>query len=145
MTARHQERRYERGYARVLLRIARQDYDTAEFSRRGLDQGVRPENVFFLYQQSIEKTLKAVLCFREIPVPLVHDLGILIAKVPESVAPPFGYEITALNDFAGVRRYEEGALIYEEEDVAEASTLCSETLVWAESVILSADDSPSEA
>ena len=33
------------------------------------------------------------------------------------------------------RRYEEGALIYEEEDVAEAAAMCHDALEWAERLV----------
>ena len=95
MSPSQQERVFHKAYARELLRIARQDWETARFLLEGWDR-IRTENFFFTVQQSLEKTIKAVLVSLELPVPLVHDLGILLAKVPASQEPPFGYEIGAL-------------------------------------------------
>jgi hypothetical protein len=41
---------------------------------------------------------------------MVHDLGILIALLPENDYPPGGFDWTALNPFASIRRYEQGHL-----------------------------------
>jgi HEPN domain-containing protein len=132
MTARQQERRFDPQYGRTLFDIAEKDFSTARFAESGVQSGeVRPENVLFLYQQAIEKLLKAVLCRLEIPVPLVHDLGVFLAKLPEDAQPEVGYEINRLNEFAGVRRYEEGGILYEPEDLEDARTLTEELLAWA--------------
>jgi HEPN domain-containing protein len=132
MTARQQERRFDPEYGRTLFSIAEKDFTTARFTESGIRSGdVRPENVLFLYQQSIEKLLGAVLCRLERPVPLVHDLGVLLAKLPEESQPDVGYEINQLNEFAGVRRYEEGALQYEPEDLEDARALTARLLEWA--------------
>jgi HEPN domain-containing protein len=133
VTAREQERRFDPSYGETLFRIAEKDYSTARFAARGVDDHeVRPENVLFLYQQAIEKLLKAVLCRLEIPVPLVHDLGVLLAKIPDESQPEAaGYELNRLNEFAGVRRYEEGAIRYEPEDLDDARILTEELLGWA--------------
>lgn len=136
MSPKHQERRFDRAYAHTLIRIAEEDFRTARFTQRGVDEGqVRPENVLFLYQQAIEKLLKAVLCMLELPVPMVHDLGILLAKLPPDTQPDVGYEITRLNDFAGIRRYEEGGMVVQSEDLTDAQALCEELLNWAKGVI----------
>ena len=136
MSPKNQERRFDPAYGRTLLEIAKKDYSTAKFTQTGVSSGeVRPENVFFLYQQAIEKLLKGVLCHLGIPVPMVHDLGVLLAKLPDQTQPEVGYELNRLNEFAGVRRYEEGALLYEKEDLEDARKLCEELLSWGESVI----------
>lgn len=136
MSPRNQERRFVKVYAKTLLRIAEQDFSTALFAATGIEGGgVRPENVLFLYQQAIEKLLKAVLCHLELPVPMVHDLGVLLAKLPAEVQPAVGYEISSLNDYAGVLRYEEGRLIHEPEDLEDARILCDEMLGWARTII----------
>lgn len=138
MSPKQQERRFDPSYAQTLLDIADGDFRTAEFTARGFQDGkVRIENVFFLYQQAMEKALKAALCYLGIPVPLVHDLGALLAKLPGDKQPDAGYEITQFNDFAGVRRYEEGTIIYEPEDLSDAHELTGRILTWAASIIRS--------
>ncbi len=136
MSPRDQERRFDPEYAATLLSIARQDFATGQYAQSGVKSGdVRPENVFFLYHQAIEKLLKAVLCHLELPVPLVHDLGVLLAKLPPETQPGIGYELSMLNEFAGVRRYEKGSLIYEAEDLEDARSLAEELLRWGASII----------
>jgi HEPN domain-containing protein len=136
MSPKQQERRFDPSYAKTLLEIAYGDFRTAVFAAQGIEnQNVRIENVFFMHQQAIEKALKAVLCHLEIPVPLVHDLGALLAKLPEGSQPDAGYELTTFNDFAGVRRYEEGTMIYEEEDIDDARILTGNLLAWASGIV----------
>lgn len=136
MTARHQERRFDPAYAETLVRIAEQDFKSGRFLENGVPtKEARPENVLFLYQQAMEKLLKAVLCHLEIPVPMVHDLGVLLAKLPSDTQPNLGYEIARLNDFAGMRRYEEGALVWQPEDLADGRAMCEELLTWTKSVV----------
>jgi HEPN domain-containing protein len=132
-----QERRFRKEYAVELLGIAEMDLKTAEFLLEGLEQGrIRGENFFFTVQQCIEKALKAVLVHRELPVPLVHDLGTLLAKVPRECEPPFGYEIGALSEFAAVRRYEEGSVVWGLEEAREAQALAVSAIDWAKGVLV---------
>ena len=136
MSPSSQERKFRKGYAGELFRIAEADLQTAEYLFEGLEGGrIRGENFFFIVQQAIEKALKAVLVHRELPVPLVHDLGILLAKIPVECEPSFGYEIGPLSDFAAVRRYEEGALEWGNDEAREALDLCKLALEWAGKVL----------
>lgn len=132
MSPKQQERRFEPEYALTLLAIAEGDMKTADFTADGVPGNrVRVENVFFLYQQAMGKALKAVLCHRGIAVPLVHDLGVLLAKLPADNQPDVGYDIMQFNDFAGIRRYEEGRMIYQPEDISDAGELARRILCWA--------------
>ena len=84
MSPSSQERVFEKAYAAELLRIAQMDLKTSEFLLEGLAQGrIRAENFFFSIQQCVEKTLKACLIHLELPVPLVHDLGVLLRSCLE--------------------------------------------------------------
>lgn len=96
-------------YAEELLRIAEGDLATAKALIDSPAPG-RIENIPYLIQQAIEKAVKAVLIRKQISFPLVHDLGILIALLPQQNYPPGGFDWTALNPYATVRRHEEGAL-----------------------------------
>lgn len=60
-----------------------------------------------------------------------------LARLPADNQPDAGYEITQFNDFAGIRRYEEGRMIYEPEDIADAGELARRILSWAASCIRS--------
>jgi len=136
MSPSSQERLFRKDYAVELLRIAAEDLRTAEFLLEGLEsKRIRGENFFFTLQQCVEKALKAVLVHRGIPVPLVHDLGILLAKIPRESEPPFGYEIGSLSEFAAVRRYEEGALEWGLDEAEEARDLGRIAIDWARGII----------
>ena len=42
---------------------------------------------------------------------MLHDIGALIGSLPEDKYPPYDYELTKFNDYAGILRYEEGRVI----------------------------------
>ncbi len=132
MSPASQEKLFALEYAPELLRISEGDLGSAKLLLQhfGLQKS-RAENIFFLAQQSIEKSLKAVLCLHRVPVPLVHELGILIAKLPANSNPIVGYEISKLSEFASVRRYEEGFLILTAEEAADVVHLAQKILDWA--------------
>jgi HEPN domain-containing protein len=108
MTPSKQERLFEKKYAEELIRIAEGDYKSARILAAAELKDIRIENAFYLCQQAIEKSLKAALVVNEIAVPLVHDLGSLLSKIPKNCEPPYGYELLDLNQYASIRRYEEG-------------------------------------
>ncbi len=136
MSPSSQERVFEKAYAAELLRIAQMDLKTSEFLLEGLAQGrIRAENFFFSIQQCVEKTLKACLIHLELPVPLVHDLGVLLAKLPRAWEPPFGYEIGALSEFAAARRYEEASMQWGPDEANEAMELGRAAVAWAKKVL----------
>ena len=91
----------------------------------------RPENTLYMIQQSVEKTLKAVLIHKQISFPLVFDLGILIALLPKEDYPPGGFDWTELNPYASIRRYEQGALPISLEEIQAAYKACQLVHQWA--------------
>lgn len=127
------ERVFDKSYASELLRLSEADLHTA-VSLRAVS-GVRIENAVYHVQQSIEKILKAVLVQAGLPVPLVHDLGILVSKVPEKFAPPYGYELQRLTDFATIRRYEEGDFTMEPEELDQALKVGTDMLSWGRALL----------
>jgi len=100
---------FKKEYAKQLLEISIGDLQTAE-ALMSVENPGRIENILYMVQQSVEKALKSVLIYKQIAFPLVHDLGILIALLPEVDYPPGGFNWTDLNPYASVRRYEDGAL-----------------------------------
>jgi HEPN domain-containing protein len=115
VTPSRQQKLFRKEYAHELLRIAQGDLQSAvALAGAGAP---RPENVIYLAHQALEKALKAVLCWHGVPVPLVHEIGILVAVLPPSLEPPFGYELDALSPFATVRRYLEGGDIITREEI----------------------------
>lgn len=110
---------FKKEYAQHLFKIALGDLDSAAALILASASG-RPENILYMIQQSVEKSLKAVLIHKQISFPLVHDLGILIALLPKEDYPPGGFDWTELNPYASIRRYEEGALPISKEEIEAA-------------------------
>jgi len=129
MTPKPQEQLFEKDYALELLKIAEGDLLSAQAlseSTKG-----RKENICFLAQQAIEKSLKAVLVWHRIAFPLVHDAGILVAKMPTNVLPPLGYDLSVLTSYATVRRYEESRSILTPETIRTVLSAGQTVLDWA--------------
>ena len=99
--------KFDKKYAHELLLIAKQDLDSAKTLGKQLTG--RVENVFLLAQQGLEKALKALLCWNDQPIPFIHDIGVLVAKLEAlGLNAPFGYDLNGLSEFATIRRYTEG-------------------------------------
>ena len=77
------ERKFAKSYSEDLLHIAKADLFAAKALAK--NSRVRKETAIFLAQQCVEKSLKATLCYFELPIPLVHDLGALVARMPNGV------------------------------------------------------------
>lgn len=122
-------RKFNKKYAEELLSIAFQDLETAKALLPV--KGVRKENILFHIEQSVEKGMKAVLCKLEIAVPLVHELSIILDKIPEKLMPPRSDEISDLTQFATIRRYEEGKSEFSDGEVRDTYALAEEILSWA--------------
>ena len=127
------ERRFKPEYAKELISIARGDFDSARGLRQ-IQMG-RPENICYHAEQSIEKALKAVLCHLGSSVPLTHDLGTLSERISSLMPFPIGADLSFLNEFATSRRYEEGAMILEDEDLDAVIHTALEILEWAEKIV----------
>ncbi len=91
--------KFQASYAKELLEIAEQDIESAKVLAESWKKG-RIENIFFLVQQAVEKSLKAYLCHRFQEFPMVHDIGILLGKM--DLLPPHGYSLVSFSQFAGV-------------------------------------------
>ena len=120
-------------YALELLRIAESDLDSANVlfqAKKG-----RLENVLFHAEQVVEKSLKAVLCHQGKPVPLTHQLFVVISQFPTEDLPPGGFALNDLTPFATIRRYEEGKAVLGREEVTQALNLVLKVLSWAKDKI----------
>nr|AIA17717.1 HEPN domain protein [uncultured bacterium]AIA17942.1 HEPN domain protein [uncultured bacterium] len=133
MSPKSQEKKFPRNYAKELYRIAQGDLDSARTLSKS--KTGRPENACFHAHQSVEKALKALLVALSQPVPLVHDLGILVAKIPSNRNPPFGYELSSLNDYSTVRRYEEGKMILEQTEIEKIVSIATEVITWVGPIV----------
>jgi HEPN domain-containing protein len=124
---------FKKTYAIELLRIAFGDLESAK-ALHSTGRG-RPENVCYLAQQVIEKSLKAALVWRQIAFPLIHDSNALVAKLPQQDLPPHGYDLGELNQFATVRRYEEGRALLTNDQVQAALGVAEEVWDWANRLV----------
>ena len=127
------ERIFKPEYADELLIIAHSDLVTAKALVNA--KGIRPENILFHVEQAIEKALKAVLCSKSLPIPLTHDLNLLIDRLAHVAMPPGGYALNDLTPFATVRRYEEGKFLITDEDIKNSVASADAVLAWATQIL----------
>lgn len=116
-----------------LLRIAERDLQTFRILAAHPDASLSA--ICFHAQQSVEKSLKAVLTSRGVAFPRTHnleELAQLVAERPISLPVP-ARELRRLNPFAVEFRYDDEviALITREE----AGHLAAVTLRWAEGLV----------
>ena len=123
------ERLFKPEYAKELLSLARSDLATGKYLSKSTK--IRPENTLFHIGQAVEKSLKAVLCHLQMPVPLTHDLLALIQTLPKEVAPPGDETLDDLSPYATVRRYEEGKYEISVEELDSAIRLAEQVIQWA--------------
>lgn len=134
MTKNYKKQLFPKEYAKELLQIAAGDLASAKTLFKA-NEGGRPENIIFIAQQSVEKSVKAVLVHLQIAFPLVHDLGILVALLPDDKMPPEGFALTELNPFASVRRYHEGDVPLTKDEIKASLDVAQRVAQWATSII----------
>ena len=127
------ERLFKIEYAKELFAIAVEDLKTAHVLAK--NSFVRKENILFHIQQAIEKALKGVICALEQPVPLVHDLALIIDRLPKDNSPPFASEIVDLSQFASIRRYEEGTFEFTSEEIQASLDAAEKIIDWSKKEI----------
>lgn len=125
---------FKKEYASELLIIAEGDLATAKALLNCANPG-RLENILYMIQQAVEKSIKVVLISKQISFPLVHDLGILIALLPPPDYPPGGFDLTALNPYASIRRYEAGEILLDKQEIAGAYSAAELVILWAKKYI----------
>lgn len=130
MTKNYKKQLFPKEYAKELLKIAEGDLGSAKTLFNAGHDG-RPENIIFIAQQSVEKSVKAVLVHLQIAFPLVHDLGILVALLPDDKMPPEGFALVELNPFASIRRYHEGDVPLTEEELNASLDVAQRVAHWA--------------
>lgn len=127
------EQKFKKEYAFELLKIAEGDFETVRVLLAASTG--RKENICFIAQQVIEKSIKAVLCFIEAPVPFTHNLDILIDRLPDNLTLDDTGNINELNEYATIRRYEEGTFELDQDDLNVACNLAKTTLEWAKKIV----------
>lgn len=126
-------KKYKKEYSHSLWRIAEGDLESAKV----LSQSTlgRPENVIYLIQQSIEKCLKAVQCFKTQEILHTHDLGTLIQLLPEGEQPPEAHRLGSLTQYATIRRYEEGFEELNQNDLELTLEIGTKILKWSKEIL----------
>ena len=122
------ERIFKPSYATELFAIAQGDYESAT-ALMSAKKG-RPENTLFLFQQAIEKAIKAVICSRAEPVPFSCDPEALLVRLADRDI-PHAQAICDLTPYATIRRYEEGRFTISPEDIIAASAVAHDVMQWA--------------
>ncbi len=125
------QQKFKREYATELLSVAKDDLLAAT----ALQQAniARTENIFLFAQQALEKSLKAVLCAADQPIPLIHDIGVLVAKIEAlGLVVPFEYSLNSLTEYATIRRYLEGKESFTADEVAEILSQVADAVTWCQ-------------
>lgn len=126
-------RKFSPDYANSLIGIAAEDLKTAELL---VGKDTRRETLIFMVQQAVEKSLKAVICYKDKPVPMIHDIAGLLSHLPQDVPrPPNEESLEGLTEYATVRRYEEGYEEISDKDVKAAITAGQALVKWAQRLI----------
>ena len=90
----------------------------------------------FHAQQSVEKSLKAVLIKHGIDFPKTHNIKLLIESLPGSIEKPsFFDELPYLTDFAVAARYPGIVDELTDDEYREIVDLAAKTLEWAKKCI----------
>lgn len=124
------EQKFKKEYAQELLGIATGDLETTKVLFAAASG--RKENICFSAHQVVEKSIKAVLCFHEIPIPFTHNLDILMDRLPTTLQMQNSEGLNELTEYATIRRYEEGTFELDQEDLNASVKLAESTLTWAQ-------------
>lgn len=124
---------FKKEYALELIKIAEGDYETAQVLLAA--QKGRKENICFNAQQVIEKSVKAILCHLELPVPFTHNIDILLDKIPKELHIPASEHFNELTEYATIRRYEEGVFELDQQDLETSLNVAHKALKWAKDII----------
>lgn len=103
--------------------------------------GVYLEDLCFDAQQAAEKALKALLLYREIVFPFVHDLAELVTILQRSgqEVPAGVTEAARLTRFAVETRYPSLAEAVTLEDYKRAVAIAKEVILWVETKVSGMD------
>ncbi len=109
-----------------------------KLAKLGLRQDVLSEQICFHAQQTVEKSLKAVLLFLHIDFPFTHDLEELLDTFEHAgISIPSEFlEVGVLTPYAVETRYPGFWGEISEYDVNEAITFAEMTIEWAEGYVL---------
>ena len=123
------------GSPQEWLAHAESDLNLARLAKA--TKGILPEQACFHTQQAAEKSLKAVLLFRRVEFPLVHDLETLVGLLEENrvAFPPEIRETGSLTPYAVEARYPGHLEEVTPSDVDEAIRLAEAVFRWAAGIL----------
>ncbi len=100
---------------------------------RGRKPGIYLEDLCFSAQQAAEKALKALLLYRRVRFPFVHDIKELLRLLDESgeIVPEEIRRTDELTDYAVETRYPGSFEPVTEEEYKEALKLAAKCVRWA--------------
>ena len=125
--------KYKKEYAKELLKIAEGDFETTKVLYNA--KAGRKENICFIAQQVVEKSIKAVLCHLELPIPHTHNLDILMDKLPDKYQTLEADGYNELTEYETIRRYENGNFELDSDDLRQAFAVAEKFLLWAKSIV----------
>lgn len=121
--------------ANEWIQFAKSDFSVA-ISSFGTEN-VLLNTLCFHCQQTVEKSIKAILIKRNIKFNWTHNLRNLIGNLPsEYDIPKFVYESTKLTDYAVSMRYPGDYEEITEDEYKEAIQLASAVLNWVEDIVM---------
>lgn len=116
------------------LRYARSDL---ELARMTPSPDILLETLCFHAQQTVEKSLKAVLIARGIEAPRTHNIRRLLDLLPSTQEIPEEIQTAAaLTDYAVVACYPGDLEPVEDAEYQEAIQIAETVLIWAENMII---------
>ena len=124
----------ETGTPADWLKHARSDLALARVEH---EADVLLETLCFHAQQTVEKSLKAVLLQEGVHFPYTHDIARLITLIRETTL-PWADELdqaAELTGYAVETRYPGSAEVVSEEEYHQAVALAEQILIWAEDII----------
>ncbi len=123
------------GSPKDWLAHAESDLNLARIAGERSD--VLPEQACFHTQQAAEKALKAVLLFKRVEFPLIHDIEELLELAQQNgLAPPQEVKnASALTPYAVAARYLGHLEEITSSDVAEAIRLAEAVLQWVSGIL----------
>jgi len=130
----NKDRIFKKEYAKELLTIAENDLVAANALKN--DKNVRYETVLLMAQQAVKKSLKSVLCILQKPIPMTHDVYLIIDRLGEEHKPPHYEYLDDLTPYATIRRYKEEKFEITENDIAFTLNMVKDVLFWCNEKIL---------
>ena len=106
-------------------------------SKRKTSKDILYEDLCFECQQSVEKSLKALLVFYNVDLIITHSIALLVSKLADKgvVIPDFVKESVILSDYAVQTRYPGNYEPVTIDDFIQALQLAQKVYIWTLNII----------